>query len=362
MEGMCELVRLGDIERIYDVKQALAARGVEAEVWATGRESGTMASQAAAHGPHGRTSSTHVGWPTRPAWMPGRTTAATRKAGAAAGHAVGTVSACVRRRALGGRRTGVGLNATPRRPGPFDDSGAVLSWRRSPGSREVGARPALPRNCDRRRTPHTATAPRGGKARPVGRSGKPGHRGPGVTAMNASWEGCGGLSHPKTRLDSSSCWAARAAARAPLPSASPRAARRSPRRRRPRHLPRHLRDQRPGDGGPRGGAPRRRPAAWARWSARSRWRRRCAAPPPRNVRRAGAAPAPRPAGLPARLRHLLGEQPHVRGRRPGRHGARGARQLRQGVHPARGRRGGRGARRRAPSTTCSPPCARPARP
>ena len=33
MEGLCELVRLGDIERLYDIKQALAARGVEAEVW-----------------------------------------------------------------------------------------------------------------------------------------------------------------------------------------------------------------------------------------------------------------------------------------------------------------------------------------
>jgi hypothetical protein len=33
MEGLCELVRLGDIEQIYDVKQALEARGVVAEVW-----------------------------------------------------------------------------------------------------------------------------------------------------------------------------------------------------------------------------------------------------------------------------------------------------------------------------------------
>jgi hypothetical protein len=33
MEGLCELVRLSDIERLYDVKEALAARGVDAEVW-----------------------------------------------------------------------------------------------------------------------------------------------------------------------------------------------------------------------------------------------------------------------------------------------------------------------------------------
>ncbi len=33
MEALCELVHLSDIERLYDVKQALAARGVDAEVW-----------------------------------------------------------------------------------------------------------------------------------------------------------------------------------------------------------------------------------------------------------------------------------------------------------------------------------------
>jgi hypothetical protein len=31
MEGLCELVRLNDMERLYDVRQALAARGVDAD-------------------------------------------------------------------------------------------------------------------------------------------------------------------------------------------------------------------------------------------------------------------------------------------------------------------------------------------
>jgi len=33
MESLCELVRLDDLERLYDVKHALEARGIGAEVW-----------------------------------------------------------------------------------------------------------------------------------------------------------------------------------------------------------------------------------------------------------------------------------------------------------------------------------------
>ena len=43
MEELCVLVRLDDIERLYDVKEALTARGVDAEVWGSwsgGRHNG----------------------------------------------------------------------------------------------------------------------------------------------------------------------------------------------------------------------------------------------------------------------------------------------------------------------------------
>jgi hypothetical protein len=33
MERPCELARLNDSDRLYDVQRALAARGIEAEVW-----------------------------------------------------------------------------------------------------------------------------------------------------------------------------------------------------------------------------------------------------------------------------------------------------------------------------------------
>jgi hypothetical protein len=33
MDDRCELVRLNDLERLYDVKRALETRGVDAEVW-----------------------------------------------------------------------------------------------------------------------------------------------------------------------------------------------------------------------------------------------------------------------------------------------------------------------------------------
>jgi hypothetical protein len=33
MERPCELARLNDPDRLYDVQRALAARGIEAEVW-----------------------------------------------------------------------------------------------------------------------------------------------------------------------------------------------------------------------------------------------------------------------------------------------------------------------------------------
>ena len=33
MNGLCELARLTDLGRLYDVKHALEARGIEAEIW-----------------------------------------------------------------------------------------------------------------------------------------------------------------------------------------------------------------------------------------------------------------------------------------------------------------------------------------
>jgi hypothetical protein len=45
MDGMCELVCLNDIERLYRVKQALAARGVDAEVRGSWLESGNSAGE-----------------------------------------------------------------------------------------------------------------------------------------------------------------------------------------------------------------------------------------------------------------------------------------------------------------------------
>jgi hypothetical protein len=36
MERLCQLVRIADLERVYDLRDALLRRGIEAEVWQGG--------------------------------------------------------------------------------------------------------------------------------------------------------------------------------------------------------------------------------------------------------------------------------------------------------------------------------------